>query len=191
MVSRGTITQEEREFVEEWENIAQYQNAILRLDVRGEIVHEVVTGMNRPFYITTEERMLTQSRVVDEANDPFKNGSFRPITVPDSVTVETNPNALGDDEILEIFRAGDFAWDEWIKTLDSPATLQRMIALADEAEGATVKRLRQLEARYREVKPQTRIQSKDETLNKFLNEPASGGRERRGQGGRSKAYRDS
>lgn len=188
-MARGSITEEERTFVETWENIASYQNGIIRLDHRGDEKPEMIQGESRPFYITTEERLLTQSRIVDKANDPFKNGSFRPVNVPDNVTIETNPNALSDDEIFGIFSAGDFAWSEWLATLDSPATLRRMIDLADEAEGATVKRLRALEARLVEVKPKTRLESSDETLNKFLNEP-SGPRRERSQGGRSRAYRD-
>jgi len=184
---RSTITQEEREFVETWENIAPYQNAIIRLDVRGDEKHEVIQGENRQFMITTEERILTQSKVVDKANDPFLNGSFRPVVVPDGVTIETNPNALSDDEIMEIFAASDFAWSEWMRTLDSPATLNRMIDLADEAPTMTVKRLREVQLRLREVKPPTRITTKDPELAKFLDQ---GTPRERSQGGRSAAYRD-
>ena len=76
-MARSAITQEERDFVETWENIATYQNVIIRLDHRGEEKHEVITG-GRVFMITTEERLITQDKVVDSKNDPFKNGSFRP-----------------------------------------------------------------------------------------------------------------
>jgi len=194
-IGRSTISQEDREFVETWENIAAYQNAIIRLDVRGEEKHEVIQGEKRQFMLTTEERMLTQSKVVDKANDPFSNGSFRPVVVPENVTIETNPNALSDEEILEIFAASDFAWTEWMHTIDSPATLNRMVDLADNAEGVTVKRLRDVELRLREVRPQTRLTYKDELLQKEQDQYARQGdpaapRERRGQGGRSAAYRD-
>ena len=189
-IGRSTITQAEREFVETWENIAPFQNAIIRLDVRGDEKHEVIQGANRQFMITTEERMLTQSKVVDKENDPFLNGSFRPVVVPEDITIETNPNALSDEEILEIFGASDFAWSEWMHTIDSPATLNRMIDLADQAETMTVKRLREIQMRLREVKPPTRLTSNDPELQKFLdqgqNAPQTGPR---GQGGRSKAYR--
>lgn len=189
-MARGSITEEERTFVETWENIAAYQNGIIRIDHRGDEKPEVIQGEARSFYITTEERLLTQSKIVDAANDPFKNGSFRPVNVPDDITVESNPNALSDEEIFGIFAAGDFAWSEWLTTIDSPATLRRMVTLADEAEGATVKRLRQLEARLLDVKPRTRLETKDPQLAAFLNDAPAGGRERRGQGGRSAAYRD-
>lgn len=193
-IGRSTITQEERDFVETWENIAAYQNAIIRLDPRGEEKHEVVQGEKRHFMITTEERLLTQSKIVDKANDPFTNGSFRPVVVPENITIETNPNALSDEEIFEIFAASDFAWTEWMHTIDSPATLNRMVDLADDAEGVTVKRLREVQMRLREVKPQTRLTYKDELLQKeqddYARQGATPARERRGQGGRSAAYRD-
>ncbi|NUS01922.1 MAG: hypothetical protein HOV97_05085 [Nonomuraea sp.] len=193
-IGRSTITAAEREFVETWENIAPFQNAIVRLDVRGDEKHEVIQGEKRQFMLTTEERMLTQSKIVEKENDPFRNGAFRPINVPEDVTIETNPNALSDEEIMEIFGASDFAWSEWMHTIDSPATLNRMIDLADEADNMTVKRLREIQLRLREVKPPTRITSNDPELQKFLdqgqNTPQGNPRERRGQGGRSSAYRD-
>ena len=193
-MARSAITQEERDFVETWENIATYQNVIIRLDHRGEEKHEVITG-RRVFMITTEERVITQDKVVDSKNDPFKNGSFRPISTPEDVSIETNPNALSDEEIFDIFASSDLAWEEWMKVIDSPATLNRMIDLADDAPGVTVKRLRDVQMRLRAVKPQTRLTSNDETLQKFLDREIQGGdqpapRERRGTGGRSAAYRD-
>lgn len=192
-ISRSTITAAEREFVETWENIATYQNAIIRIDVRGDEKPEVIQG-TRQFMLTTEERMLTQSKILEASNDPFRNGSFRPVNVPSEVTIETNPNALSDEEILEIFQASDFAWSEWMSTIDSPATLNRMVDLADAAEGVTVKRLREVQMRLREVKPPTRLTTNDPELKKFLdqgdNTPQGNPRERRGQGGRSSAYRD-
>lgn len=190
-MARSTITSAEREFVETWENIATYQNTVIKLNSRGDEYHEVITGENKPFTITTEERMITQERILDKKNDPFLNGSFRPVNVPDDITIETNPNALSDQEILDIFSSSDFAWGEWMTILDSPATLLRMADLANEAPGATVKRLREVEARLREVNPKKRLTSNDEVLQKFIDEESKPKKaERRGQGGRSSAYRE-
>ena len=53
------------------------------------------------------------------------------------VTIETNPNALSDEDILKILRTDSkMAWEEWLSTLDSIATLRRMLDLA-ELEGGT------------------------------------------------------
>jgi len=194
---RGSITDDDRTFVETWENIASYQNVIIRLDTRGDERQEVING-RRTFMLTAEERIITQDRIVDPAHDPFRNGSFRPVVVPDTISIETNPNAMSDDDILNIFKASDLAFGEWLKTIDSPQTLRRMADLAPDSD-ITMRRYKAIEARFREVKPQTRLEVKDEQLKNFLSDkpgasdgasPAGGQQNpRRRQGGRSSDYR--
>lgn len=191
----GAITQQDQDFVETWENISPQQNAIVRLDARGDEKAEVIQG-RRQFMLTTEDRIVTSSKVLDPKNDPFKNGAFRPIVVPDDVTEQSNPNALGDDEIKKIFGSSDVAWEEWLKSIDAVATLRRMIDLAEEADDLTMKRYRQLAERLVEVRGTDRVQvtTKDETLANFLREGPSTqkqaeGRVKRGMGGRSSDYR--
>jgi hypothetical protein len=62
--------------------------------------------------LTAEERLITQDRIVDDRLDPFKNGCFRPVVVPDSVSIDSNPNALSDVEIRSVFISSDLAWAE-------------------------------------------------------------------------------
>jgi hypothetical protein len=189
---RGAITDEDTTFTETWQNIAHYQNAIIRLDTRGDEKFEVISG-NRTFYLTTEERLITQDRIADKANDPFLNGSFRPVVVPDTVTVETNPNALSDEEILAVFASSDFAWSEWLANIDSAATLRRMLELADDAD-VSLKRYRQVEEQLVRLHPRARIEIRDEHLKRFLNDrpsssPSSEPGAARARGGRSTDYR--
>lgn len=190
--TRGSITSADREFVETWENIAPFQNSIIKIDNRGDEKHEVILG-RRTFMLTTEERIITQDRIIDKANDPFQNGAFRPVVVPETINIETNPNALSDEEIMQIFEASDIAWEEYLKVIDSPATLNRMVDLADEAENMTVKRLRQIQLRLREVSPAKRLTSNDPVLQKFVDEEAAAAERKaqaqRKQGGRSSDYR--
>lgn len=205
-ITRGTITRADQEFVETWENIAVYANGIIRLDARGDERPEIISN-RRTFMITTEERMITQDRIVDPRNDPFLNGAFRPVVVPDTINIETNPNALSDEEIAGIFKASDIAFEEWLKTIDSPQTLRRMMDLAPDSD-ISLRRFQTIEARLAQVKPPTRIGTNDAHLASFLSDkpndtadtgkttgkttgrPASAVKhERRGQGGRSSAYR--
>lgn len=159
MIHHSSITDEDRRFVETWENLSLSTIAIVKITARGDEEQQVINGPRR-FFCTTEERLLTQDRIVDPANDPFQNGWFRPITVPATVTVETNPNALGDEEILGVLKSSELAWTEWLAVLDSPETLQRLLDKAEEAE-ASLKRYRQVEARLAELRPPTRLVQKD------------------------------
>lgn len=188
-MTNGSITEDDKKFVETWENIAVGTLGIIRLNPRGDEKHEMIEG-SRTFMITTEERVITQDRIAIKDLDPFLNGSFRPVVVPDSVTVQSNPNALSDTEIKKILTASDIAWDEWLSQIDSVATVRRMIDLAEDAD-ISVRRLRRLEERLVEVRPLARIESNDPHLKKFL---ADGAKEPapkpvRSRGGRSSDYR--
>lgn len=198
----GSITQEDRDFVETWEHISPQNWGIIRLDPRGDERPEVISD-RRTFKITTEERMITQDKIRNEKLDPFLNGSFRPVIVPDSITIETNPNALSDEEIKKILHASDLAWSEWLETIDSVATVRRMLDLAEEDEDMTVKRYRQLEQRLVDVRGVVRIEHNDPTLRNFLSDrpnPNADGqvvssgnanpRRRSMTGGMSRDYRD-
>lgn len=156
----GYITEEDARFIETWENIAPITNFVIRLDMRGDEKPEGISGQ-RTFMISTKERKITQDRVAEKKNDPFLNGSFRPVVVPDSVSIDTNPNALSDDEIKSILVSSELAWEEWMKVIDSGETLRRMLDHAEEAD-VSLKRYRQLEARLHEVNPPKRIVQKDQ-----------------------------
>src|SRR4051794_26122363 len=108
---QGSVTDAEKRFVEEWESVSDAQTYVIREDRRGDEVPFHVSGHTK-FKITTYERVLTQDKIRNPKDDPFKNGQFRPIMVPDSISVETNPNALSDEDIKRIFVASELAWSE-------------------------------------------------------------------------------
>ena len=186
MRSQGTITKQDREFVETWENVSTSGNGIIRINARGEEIQEIIRG-NRRFMLTSEERIILQDKIRREADDPFLNGCFRPIVVPDTITVESNPNAINDEEIAKILVASDLAWEEWLTTIDSPQTLNRMLTVASTTEGITLKRYREIEQRLNEVKPRTRIIQKDAEQFATMSTPGSPGGSL--GGGRSSDYR--
>lgn len=194
----GSISKEDREFVETWENVSPASWGIVHLDPRGDLIDEIVNG-RRMVKLTTEERIVTQDRILDEALDPFLNGSFRPVVVPDSVTVESNPNALSDEEIEKILNSSDVAFREWLSNIDSVATYRRMLEIADNSE-ISMKRFRELERRLEDVRGEVRISTNDPALRNFLSdrpnigatgsEPSSGAdNPRRSRGGMSSNYR--
>lgn len=196
-MTQGTITEDDRKFVETWANVAIYSHSIIKLDARGDEKYELIEGP-RQFMVTTEERLINQDRVKKAEDDPFLNGSFRPVVVPSTVTQDSNPNALSDAEITKILKASDLAWTEWMKNIDSPATLNRMMDLAESAD-VSLKRYKELERRLEQVRPTRRIQSSDPLVQNFLepkpgggagvNTTTSGAGNPRRQGGMSSDYR--
>lgn len=177
----STIEEQDRKFVETWESVAECQYAVIKLDARGDERPEVVQPARRVM-LTTMERIITQDRVLDPKNDPFLNGSFRPVRVPTTIDMKTNPNALSSPEIESVLKSSDFAWDEYMKTIDSPQTLRRMLEMAESAD-LSLKRYRQLEAKLLEVRPPTQIRQKDRELFEKIAAPSDA------QGGRSQDYR--
>lgn len=142
----GSISEKDKTFIETWENVSPGVNYIVRENRRGDEEYLAVSGF-RKFKLSTYDRMLTEDKIQDERHNPFKNGSFRPVIVPEDITIESNPNAMSEEDIRRLFTASDIAWGEYMEVIDSPSTLQRMIDIANNGEvDLSVRRLRQLES---------------------------------------------
>lgn len=162
----GSVTDKEKGFIETWENVSIVTNYIIRENRRGDEQYHQIKGPQK-FKLSTYDRMLTEDKILDDRNNPFKNGSFRPVVVPEDVSIESNPNAMSNEDIARVFKASDVAWDEYMDVIDSPATIKRMIDMADNGEGElTHKRYRQIESMYerfsRNVNPRQGGMSEDE-----------------------------
>lgn len=140
----GSVTEKDKTFIETWENVSHGVNYIIRENRRGDEEYVQVTGM-RQFKLSTYDRMLTEDKIYDHRHNPFKNGAFRPVVVPEDITIESNPNAMSADDIRRLFNASDVAWEEYMAVIDSPSTLQRMLDMADDGEAeVTHRRYQQL-----------------------------------------------
>lgn len=143
----GTITQEDRTFVEHWESVTHSTVFIVKVDARGYEVSTPVPG-KQTVLLTTEDRIITEGRILEAKNNPFRNGQFRPLVVPDGVTVETNPNAISDEEIATILTCGKRAWAAHMERIDAQETIRRMIDIADAGEvDVSLLRYRELQDR--------------------------------------------
>jgi hypothetical protein len=165
----GSVSEKDKSFIETWENVGVGVNYIIRENRRGDSEYAEVKG-DRQFKLSTYDRMLTEDSIVDHRHNPFRNGSFRPIIVPEDVSIDSNPNAMSNDEIKSLFKASDTAWNEWMEQIDAPATLKRMIDMANNGEeDLSVRRLRQLESMYEQHSNVGRrvLGYKDEELNKL------------------------
>jgi len=169
----GSITAEEKTFIETWENVGAGTTYVIQENRRGDEVHVQITG-RRTFRLSTYERMITEERCLDPRNNPFKNGTFRPITVPEGVNIESNPNAMSDADINRLFTASDVAWDEYMAVIDSPATLGRMLELAENSN-LSLKRYRELERRHEKFSNiGKRVTHKDPEIQKQIDSIGSG-----------------
>lgn len=145
----GSVSEKDKTFIETWENVSSATNYIVRENRRGDEEYLKVEGL-RQFKLSTYDRMLTEDKIADHRHNPFKNGSFRPVIVPQDVTIETNPNAMSSEDIKRLFTSSDVAWDEYMEVIDSPGTLQRMLDMADDGEADLTHRRYQQLASMRE-----------------------------------------
>lgn len=171
MSAKDSFADLDLKFVETWESVVPGDIWINKVNRRGEI-EPFRCAPRRRFTLTTEDRLTTQEIIARPENDPFSNGQFRPVVVPEGINIETSPNALSDDDIRALFEASDLAWGEYLKVIDSPDTLRRMAELADEAD-IKLSRFRELEARLTEVAPLPNAAQKDADLYDKIGGPST------------------
>jgi hypothetical protein len=171
MSAKDSFADFDLKFVETWESVVPGDIWIQKVNRRGEIEPFRCTPRKR-FTLTTEDRFTTQETIARPENDPFQNGQFRPVVVPEGINIETSPNALSDEDITALFEASDLAWSEYLTVIDSPDTLRRMAELADDAD-IKLSRFRQLEARLLEVAPLPNAAQKDAELFEKIGGPST------------------
>lgn len=147
---KGAISDVDREFIETWQNVSEGTYYVIEFDARNDPTMVGVEG-GREFKLTTEERIVTEDKCVEAKNNPFRNGAFRPIMVPEQYVPERNPNALSNEQIEKMFAASEMAFSEFLDGIDSPATLRRALALGEDHDQLSTKRLNQIRDRFREV----------------------------------------
>lgn len=150
--------------LEKWESAIQGHRWVNKFDPAspGKIVAERVRA-GRAFYITPEERnLLNSDRIVDEKNDPFKNGSFRPVkadavqeardeeaAVAEQARREArpNPNHMTDDELGGLFAIRNYQkFKKAVSEITSEAVLRRLLDLSEiEEYDATVAMVKLIE----------------------------------------------
>lgn len=137
--------------LEEWENMVgnRWVNKFDPANPGQWFAERVRAG--RKFYITPEERnLLNSDRIMDEKNDPFKNGSFRPVkddALDDAREQEAavaeraasaaqpNPNHMSDSELAELFKITNFKkFESAVGEITSEAVLERLLKLTEVEE---------------------------------------------------------
>jgi hypothetical protein len=141
--------------VESWVNVGSAMVHLIKIGEYGRRETELVYG-GRTFAITPQERRLNQSQVFDPAkNDPFTNGSFKPLVLlddeKDTAILRANPNVLDDDAIAELFKVTGEAFSQRLLAITNPNTIDRLIETARKPDtGASVQQVHILE-RYKKL----------------------------------------
>lgn len=147
---KGSISDVDRDFIETWESVSEGTYYVIRFDARNEPEMIPVPG-GREFKLSTEERIVTEDKILERKSNPFRNGAFRPMIVPDDYEPDRNPNAISNEQIEKMFGASELAFTEFLEGLDSAGTLRRAIALGEDHDSLSTKRLNRIKERFREV----------------------------------------
>jgi hypothetical protein len=140
--------------IETWSNTSPSLVHLIKIGEYGKRETELVYG-GRLFSLTPQERRLNQSSCFDAKNDPFTNGTFKPIALvedePDTERLRSNPNVLDDDGVTEIFALTGEAFSQRLIAITNPTAVNRLIEAAKQpTTGASVGQLETLK-RYKKL----------------------------------------
>jgi hypothetical protein len=166
----------ENSFVETWESVTPSIHWVIKLDFRGDEKVEQIKGPNRRFTVTTEERFIQSERAKAELN-PYLNGDFKPVQVPEGLNVETNPNALNDEDVKLFLAASNRVFNEMLERIDSQSTLRRIVDMIENSEvDVAYQRYNQLSSKLDLLKGETRIVQNDQETYEKMGSPIGAAR---------------
>jgi hypothetical protein len=140
--------------VETWVNAGPSLVYLTKIGEYGRRESELVYG-GKVFGITPQERRFNQSQCYDAKNDPFTNGTFKPLvlldTEPDTERLRSNPNVLDDDRVAGLFKLTGEAFSQRLLEVTNATAVDRLIDIAKQpSTGASVQQLDILK-RYRKL----------------------------------------
>ncbi len=143
--------------LEKWQSATEATIYVNKFDPArpGSFVQERVRP-GRSLLITPEERnLLNSDRIIEEKNDPFKNGMLRPVkgdALAEAREAERhieeqaraaaapNPNHMSDEELGQVFAIKNFKqFEKAVKSISSQGVLQRLLSLAEEYDATVSK----------------------------------------------------
>jgi hypothetical protein len=140
--------------VETWLNTSPSLVHLIKIGEYGKRETELVYG-GRAVSLTPQERRINQSSCYDAKNDPFTNGTFKPLALiedePDTERLRNNPNVLDDDGVAELFTLTGEAFSQQLIAITNLTAVDRLIETAKQpATGASVGQLETLK-RYKKL----------------------------------------
>lgn len=140
--------------IETWLNTSPSLVYLTKIGEYGKRETELVYG-GRAFGLTPQERRLNQNQCFDSKNDPFTNGTFKPLALledeHDTQALRNNPNVLDDDGVAELLKLTGEAFSHRLIAITNPTAVDRLIEIAKQpSAGATVGQLDTLK-RYKKL----------------------------------------
>lgn len=137
-----------------WKNVSRGRRGIVKFDNVGKVQHELVPA-GKTVRITRDERLHYQRNVATDDLDIFKNGAMVPVQLiddEDKVEVANNPNLLGEDDLIKIFKFPLKKFESEVSRINNPYALERMVEYAEESDDIPHKKVILVQARLEEVK---------------------------------------
>ncbi len=166
----------DKDKLEKWRSNAEGTVWITRM-TRGEREVSPVTG-GRVFHLTTEERHLNSSEAASSALDAFSNGTFECLNAmeviedeEDRARILTNPEALGESEMADLYKGPFGELVARVNLVSSPLVLRRMFALGREMD-AGMRKVQAVEERLLQVENAGDFTNSSETVGTV--EPSAG-----------------
>jgi predicted ATP-grasp superfamily ATP-dependent carboligase len=148
-----------------WKNATAGMHAVVKVDLRGNIIHENVPS-GKLLYLSKEERMINQERCVSTDLDVFQNGVFVPVRLvdpEDELEFASNPNLITEDEMPAMFKLHHKKFDDKIAAITNVYAVNRLLELAVEMD-ATHRQVQKLQDRLAELEPHRAVDSNIETF---------------------------
>lgn len=130
--------------LERWRSTTASSVGIVRWNKRLETEEFQRIERGVEFAISYDERKLNQGKVIRAEHDPFTNGSFAPVHLPDGTPDKTDlekaVDTMTDEELDALINAPQRVFDRDLAKLSSPMALHRLYTMA-RAQEAGPKRL--------------------------------------------------
>lgn len=140
---------------ETWKNNLYGDYWYQTLDTRGRIGHKAAKP-NRPFSLTVEERRLNEESVAMDDQNPFRNGTFSPVTLVDTVEeyeeIVSDPNVRSEGDIKDLLDLNAKELRAELAKIDSKAILSiLMTEVSGEDSDYSAAKIRAVKDRHGEV----------------------------------------
>lgn len=142
---------------ETWTNMGRGSVYILTFDHTGKLRSTPVRP-GAKVTVSTEERQINQERAFTADVDSFKNGTFVPVILADSVEdfheIASNPNHLSEDDMRDMFKLKAADFKKKLVDITNVIAIERMHEMAEsETAGTSVSmaQFRALEGKLKEL----------------------------------------